>query len=476
MIHTTLETIARVVGGEVVGNPKLAIIGAEFDSRRVKPGNLFCALAGAATHGHVFVPAVKTAGAAAALVEDITVLTGANISGVVVPDSLIAMQKLAAWWREDVGVPVLAITGSVGKTTTKEIAAAILSTIGKGTFSQASFNNHVGVPYTLLQVARDDAWAVVEIGMNHRGEIAPLSRLAAPNVAVITMIAPAHIGNLGSLETIAQEKLDIAAGLKPGGTLVLNSDCELLAAPQLPQNLPEISRVYFGASDQSATNEMIVSSSSPTSDGIALELQVRCSSAGNSWSDRRLSLRAPLFGTHHATNVAAALIGSLRLVGACQKSLACEQVTAAIEAFQVPEKRFVRVFAKSGGEIFDDSYNANPTSMRAFFEATKPFYATKQRWGIVLGEMRELGDFSSQYHREVAEMVLSLKPPFVIAVGEDGAKVYETVLAPALGARFARSANSVAAVAELAGRAFDVLLVKGARGVRLERLVQAIAR
>ncbi len=470
VIQISLGKVAEVVGGQLVGGSAAATLevhGAEFDSRRVVAGQLFFALAGASTHGQSFVSAVKKQGAVAALVEDATFLTSADIPGIVVKDSVSAMQQLAAWWRKEVGLPVLAITGSVGKTTTKEIAAAILGTLGPGTFSTASFNNHVGVPYTLLQISKGDKWAVVEIGMNHRGEVAPLSRIAAPNVALVTYIAPAHIGNLGSLRAITQEKLDIAAGLATDGTLVLNSDCELLLDSDLLAAVqPQPSKtVYFGSQATCTTGNQILTldAAVATADGIDLKFH---------YDAKAFVCSAPLFGLHHANNVAAALCGALALCPAINLA----QAAKCIAEFQVPEKRFVRLKAKNGGgEIFDDSYNANPASMRAFFEATKPFYSQAKTWGVVLGEMRELGGFEAQYHQEIAEFVAELKPAFVVAVGEAGALDYERVLGSVSGIDFVRVANSIDAINALKTRPFEVLLVKGARGVKLEKLVEAIA-
>jgi len=485
LIQITLVKLAEIVAGELISAPgvdvsTVEICGAEFDSRRVKKRQLFIALGGAATHGHKFLGQIKNL-CSAALVEDAQVLRDNGISGVVVKNSLIAMQTLSAWWRQTVALPVLAITGSVGKTTTKEIAAAILSTLGRGTSSEASFNNHVGVPYTLLQIARDDAWAVIEIGMNHRFEIAPLSKLAAPNVALVTTIAPAHIGNLGSLRAIAEEKLDIAAGLQKNGTLLLNSDSELLCDPLLTRELgSKLAAIpaklsYFGTITPTAKPDMLdlkIESVSPTAEGIAVNLTV-C--AADSRSKEKLALQAPLFGIHHATNIAAALAGALRL---CPK-LNLTAAAQAVALFQVPEKRFVRLKVLSNGaEIFDDSYNANPASMRAFFAATQPFYAGK-KWGVVLGEMRELGDFEAQYHREIAQFVIDLRPNFVIAVGVQGALVYEETFAPQKAVKFVRAADSTLAINALSEISndipdFEVLVVKGARGVELEKFVKGI--
>lgn len=485
MIQISLEKLAEIVAGQIIGDcdaAALKITGAEFDSRRVVSGQIFLALAGKATHGHAFVNSVKARGAVAALVEDARCLVSANIPGVVVNDSLLAMQQLAAWWRKETGVPVLAITGSVGKTTTKEIAAAVLGTLGPGTFSQASFNNHVGVPYTLLQISRKDKWAVIEIGMNHRGEIAPLSRITAPNVAVVTFIAPAHIGNLGSLRAIAQEKLDIAAGLASDGVLVLNSDSELLSDAELLADINpkphEI--VYFGSRGQAQTPapSLVIESFSANSNGLAVSFsrsgffsRPGLSRSGIPQPGKRIECSAPLFGAHHVNNVAAALLGASKLA----PKLNLEKVTTAIAGFQVPEQRFIRLKALEGeGEIFDDSYNANPASMRAFFEATKPFCQTCQRWGVVLGEMRELGDFEEQYHREVADLVAQLSPTFVVAVGDMGAVVYEQILRSVKDLDFQRVSNANAAIEALKSRPFEVLLVKGARGLKLEILVRAL--
>ncbi|MCB0311446.1 MAG: UDP-N-acetylmuramoyl-tripeptide--D-alanyl-D-alanine ligase, partial [Bdellovibrionales bacterium] len=233
MIAISLETLLKVTGGETLANKeRLSFRGIEYDSRQIKGGELFVALKGETTHGHQFVRAALDQGAALCLVEEREIFAGQPESSrlVFVPDTLQAFWTLASYWRDKLGTPIAAVTGSVGKTTVKEIAACILLKHSRGAYSRKSFNNQVGVPYSLCALAPEHQWGVLELGMNHPGEIKLLSKIVKPDVAVVTAIAPAHMEFFNSLADIADAKLEILEGLRAGGTLVVNGDDPELVA------------------------------------------------------------------------------------------------------------------------------------------------------------------------------------------------------------------------------------------------------
>lgn len=460
-LSITRETLLEVIGGTSSGNGKgIASRGVEFDSREVKGGELFVALKGEKTHGHEFLKIAYERGASLFLVESAEVAAGLPEPerGVVTSDSLEAFTKLARWWRSELKTPVLAVTGSVGKTTVKEMAASILLQSGTGAYSLKSFNNHVGVPYSLCRIGREHGWAVIEAGMNHAGELARLSACALPNVALITKIAPAHIEFFKDIHAIADAKFEIVRGLADSGSLILNADDEVLVQAALRHPLsPTQKLLRFGSA-----NECDASISACTSlgmDGITFELKLLGETA---------KVRMSIPGLHNCLNAAGAALAAKTLI----PSLSMAQVIKGLESFKAPLMRLNITEISGSRKIVDDSYNANPASMQSLLSIAAELQQQGTRLGLILGDMRELGPRSEQYHRELGLLVAELKPNFIIGVGDYARLYLEPAKSQGVSAFHAESP-------ELAGQLalkmeFDTLLIKASRGVGLERSVKTI--
>ena len=369
----TLKQAALWCGGTVLPEyENIAFRGAENDSRKILPGQLFVALK-AARDGHDFIGKALEAGAAAALGE--RQLPGMPM--IVVPDSLSALREIAAGWRSTLtGTRFIGLTGSVGKTTTKEMTAAACAAVYKTQWTQQNFNNEIGVPRTLLDLEPNTELAVVEMGMNHAGELSRLTRLARPDIAVITNVGTMHIENLGSREAICRAKLEILEGLAPDGVAVLHGDEPLLRA-----NAPACRTLWFGLD---ANNDLRAE-------------DVRLTPTGSCFTAVGFGLRVPVTlpapGEHNVVNALAAL-----LAAHCA-GVPLETAARALGNFVNTGDR-LRTYQQAGYTVVADCYNAGPESMRAAFHVLREI-PTQGRRIAVLGDMLELGDFAPAAHRTV---------------------------------------------------------------------------
>lgn len=461
MISLSREDLLKVVGGWGNGSSeKLSFSGVEFDSRQIKGGELFVALKGEKAHGHEYLAEAYRRGAALFLVEDPALKESFAEPQrlIIVDDTLKAFSVLASWWRHELNLPVLAITGSVGKTTVKEMAAGLLLKHSPGTFSLRSHNNHVGVPYTLCRLSSTHKWAVVEMGMNHAGEIRELSRIVEPDVGVITAIAPAHIEFLGSLEAIADAKFEILQGLRKGGSLVLEARSEqirLALSRHDPQNLLNVRS--FGSDEGAEVRVQDVRSMGL--DGIAFRLILE---------GRELEIEMSVPGAHNALNAACAVLAARSLM----PDLSPEQIERGLKEFRAPLMRMNLKEMPDGRQLIDDSYNANPASMRASLELAGQMARAGKKVGLILGDMLELGAHAAQYHAEIGELAARSGPAFVIGVGQHS----ETLLAESrtLGIPVFAAVSPEAAAHTARKLEFDVLLVKASRGVALDQAVNIL--
>ncbi len=457
MISLTRDKLAEIVGGKVVASgERINFSGAEYDSRQIKGGELFVALRGEKVHGEAFVEEVLARGAAVCLVENASLLQSCSFPEriVQVPDTLLAFQNLAAWWRKELKLPVAAITGSVGKTTVKELCAAILLIASRGCYSLKSHNNHVGVPYTILRADAQDAWLLLELGMNHAGELRRLTKISAPDVSAITMIAPAHLEYFESIEAIADAKFEIFEGLGTSGVAVLNAED--------PQILTALTRHPLGAKlvrygSRSGLDAQLFSVESLGFDGLKLRFSI---------GRDIIEAQSTLIGKHNALNIVCAALVAKTLV----PGLRVDQISQGIANFRAPLMRLDKKVLKDGRVIIDDCYNANPASMRASIEFLGELRSAGKSVGMILGDMLELGQRSRELHGEIGQCAVGVKPGFLVTVGESSREIYEA----------ARTANVKAfqadtpeAAAEIARKIpVDVLLVKGSRGMGLDRAVK----
>ncbi|HEY4174868.1 MAG TPA: UDP-N-acetylmuramoyl-tripeptide--D-alanyl-D-alanine ligase, partial [Rhodopila sp.] len=382
----TAHELLEATGG-VLSAPFEAI-GVSIDTRTLAAGDLFVALVGEGRDGHNFVADALAKGAAGAMVHDDAAPAGPVLR---VDDTLAALARLGAFARTrfgDSGGRLVAVTGSVGKTTTKEMLRGALSAFGTTHAAAASYNNHWGLPLTLARTPRDAQFSVAEIGMNHAGEIAPLARLARPHVAVITTIAKAHIGYLGSIEAIADEKASITDGLEPDGIAVL------------PADSPQLDRLRAGAGDAIVLTfgtdpaaDVRLTGHEPDADGSLIHLDI----VGYQTS---LRLNAP--GQHMAMNAVATL--------AVVTALGLDPTKAidALAAFAPLAGRGARRrIAVGGGSalLLDESYNGNPASLRATLDVLR--LQPVRRRIAVLGDMLELGDEGPAEHVGLADSVIA---------------------------------------------------------------------
>jgi UDP-N-acetylmuramoyl-tripeptide--D-alanyl-D-alanine ligase len=426
-------------------------VGVSIDTRTLQVGEMFIALLGEGRDGHAFVADAAARGGAGAMVHDAVGVTGPAL--LQVDDTLAALTRLGGFARDRFAGRVVAITGSVGKTTTKEMLRVGLSAYGPTHAAAASYNNHWGVPLTLARTPREAAFAVLEIGMNHPGEIAPLSRLAQPDVAVITTVAKAHVGHLGSIEAIADEKASILHGLAPGGSAVLPAD-----SPWLPRlrSLAGGARVLTFGTDCTADARLL--RVQPDAEGSVIGINV----AGHTVTFR---LSAP--GSHMAMN-AAAMLAAVAALG-----LDPNGAVAALEAFRPLAGRGARrTIMLAGGPalLLDESYNANGASALSALEVLR--LQSGGRRIAVLGDMLELGAEGQTEHGALAAPVADAAD-LVFTCGPLMAGLFGKLPGRLRGAH-AADAGMLAPIVARAIRSGDVILVKGSLGSGMKRVIEAI--
>lgn len=441
----TLDQIAAITGGrwlKAPGSSDRPPLGAALDTREIKPGMLFAAFRGEKTDGHAHIPEAALNGAAMAVATDPhAVPPGINIPVLVVPDATRALADMARFWRDAVpGLRVIGITGSNGKTTTCRLMQAAACGSGglRGTSPAKSFNNELGVPITLLNARPDDQVLICEIGMSTPGEIAARCTLARPDAAIITTVAEAHFGGLGSLEAIAAEKASIAAAVPSGGIVVVPQGLSVLDAALAATGTPaRIVRV------------------GPTSDARLSEIRPGIDQTRFMLDDR--SYQIPLPGAHNASNAALAVVVA-RWLGVPDDAIARGLAAATPAPMRLQR---VTIATDPAITLINDAYNANPGSMRAALAVLADFPALGRRVAV-LGDMLELGQISGRAHRDTlaaarsVDLVLTVGPAFAAADAEH--------------AEPDASDEAIDRVAA-AIRPGDTVLVKGSRGMRLERLV-----
>jgi UDP-N-acetylmuramoyl-tripeptide--D-alanyl-D-alanine ligase len=452
MNRLSIFQIAKFAEGSLSsGDRTVAIDKIGTDSRTLKRGELFVALRGENFDGHNFVESAAKAGAAGAIVEpNWNGNVPENFALIKTKDTLVAYQKLAGNYRKSLSLKVVAITGSNGKTSTKDFAAAVLARRLRVTKTEGNFNNHVGLPRTILEATAQDEVAVWEIGMNHPGEVAALSKLAAPDIAIITNIGIAHIEFMGSREAIAAEKGALAEAVGAQGTVILNADDSLTKSMATRTR----AKVILAGTTDGTIRAGEISQSGSGTDFTILEGAHRC----------RAQLPVP--GLHMVQNallaVAAGRVFGLSLEE-CADGLASAPLTKA--RLQIKEIR--------GVQFIDDSYNANPDSMKAALRTLMELDTDGKRIAV-LGEMGELGSESEPGHREVGETAATFGVDQLIAIG-DMAKVIAQA-ARAAGLRKTSAVRSTNEAAQLLGeiaKPGDLVLVKGSRATRTERVIES---
>ncbi|WP_265501382.1 UDP-N-acetylmuramoyl-tripeptide--D-alanyl-D-alanine ligase [Paracoccus beibuensis] len=443
----TAAEAAAATGGRAQGDWQAH--GVSIDTRTIQPGDLFVALA-AARDGHDFVAQALEKGAAAAMVSRIPEGVASDAPLLIVPDVLRALEDLGRAGRARTQARVIAITGSVGKTSTKDMARTALAGQGNIHAAEASYNNHWGVPLTLARMPADTDFAIIEIGMNHPGEIAPLSRLTRPHVAMITTVAAAHLEAFGALEGIAHEKGAIFEGLQPVGHAIIPED---LPVTQILRDCADrAGAVVIGFGEHGMARPL---RTDVADDVLACRARITGDSVGFTLATT---------GRHFAMNA----VGVLAALAAAGADLA--QAAAALSAWQPPAGRGA-VEDLAGIRLIDDAYNANPTSLAAGLATLVGLEG--QRHVAILGDMLELGPDEDRMHRDIADDPAMAKVDLVHAAGPRMRHLYDA-LPPARRGLWAEQAADLAGQVQQLVAPGDVVLVKGSKSSRISLVVQAL--
>ncbi|MAJ91451.1 MAG: UDP-N-acetylmuramoyl-tripeptide--D-alanyl-D-alanine ligase [Legionellales bacterium] len=377
MISMLLSEAAKAVGSPLT-EKDATFSGCSTDSRTIKKGNLFIALKGEYFDGHEYISVAEKNGASSLIIDHEVSNTKPFIK---VKDTRVAMGLLAKCWREKITIPLIAITGSNGKTTVKEMVTSILSTISKVHSTSDNLNNDIGVPKTLFGLNKDHRYGVIEMGANHLGEIGWLSKITSPNIAVITQCAPAHLEGFKNIESIAKAKAEIYTGLQSSGIAVINADDAY--ADFWKNSCKKIKQVTFGIESESADIR---------AKNIKLSANKLFISFSLITNDDSIQISLPLIGHHNVMNALAA--------AACCSSLniSLQTIKKGLESVRPIKGRLEIKTGKNKSRIIDDTYNANPTSLDAGIKTLCNFQGTRF---IVLGDMGELGEKAVKFHEDV---------------------------------------------------------------------------
>jgi UDP-N-acetylmuramoyl-tripeptide--D-alanyl-D-alanine ligase len=453
-----VNDIVDATSGELIQRGTFeSCTGVAIDSRAMNEGDLFVAIHGLHFDGHDFIPRAIEKGARAVVVSQ-DVEAPPEVSIIRVGDAQLALGELASWWRERFSIPCVAITGSNGKSTTKEMTASIVGSMGQVLKTEGNYNNLIGLPLTVLRWRDHHDVAVLEMGMNAPGEISTLTAIARPDVGVVTNVTAAHLEKLRSVEQVARAKSELFEAMEECGIAVVNDEDQWVRAMGQRFSGKAIS---FGMRDDSTVQFRHM-----VSEGLdSTELTLRIGS-----EERTIHLPVP--GAHNVMNALAAFAVGHAL------GLELDTMIDCFNRFKPMSMRFECVQLTNGVRLVNDSYNANPQSMRAAFR-TVGSAKRAGRFVAVLGDMFELGEQAAELHREVGEAAAQAGVSKLFIIGEHASDV-------ARGAERGGLNNSHVSVVEDMDRlapmvvedmkAGDVVLVKGSRGMKMERLVEYVKR
>ncbi len=459
----TSTAMAQAMGASIHGALPEMVSGLSIDSRTVAPGEAYFAIKGDVHDGHDFVAAALKAGAALAVVEATQREKFASDAPLlVVEDVLAGLVDLARAARARLGAQVIAVTGSVGKTSTKEALRRVLGAQGPTHASAASFNNHWGVPLSLARCPASVRFAIFEIGMNHAGEIEPLVRLVRPQVAIITTVEPVHLEFFSGIEAIADAKAEILAGLEPGGAVVLNRDNSQFARLFRRAKKLGISRIVsFGANKKSEARLLDVA------------LHADCSAVHANILGHDVTYKLGIPGRHMAMN-SLAVLAAASLAGA-DLALAALSLSQVEPAAGRGVRRALEV-ASGAATLIDESYNANPASMAAALNVLgRAAIGPHGRRIAMLGDMLELGPTGPALHRGLVEAIKANHIDLVYCCGPLMRNLWDALSTGKRGG-YAESAASLEAQAVAAIRAGDAIMVKGSLGSKMKTIVNALEK
>ncbi len=455
-----LEELKRALHPELKTELNNQLIGSiEIDSRLVKNGSLFVAIRGDNFDGHDFVEQAVASGAIALMVDRNIPLSeqikAKNVTVMKVDDCVLALGELARFYRSRFvsGTHLIAVTGSNGKTTVREMIYHILSKYQKGSRSVKNYNNFIGLPLSIFNIESDHQFAVIEAGTNAPGEIAHLSRIAQPDVAVITSIGPSHLEGLGDIDGVSVEKASIVAGLKKHGMVICNNE-----------HKPTLNKL------KSTGNNVVTFGLDEKCDVSAHSLE-RGERGYNFITNDKVSVNLAVPGLHNVKNALAALAAVRRL------GITSQQMAQAIESFHAYEGRMQYKYFETI-TVIDDTYNANPASMQAALEELQKCRCDNRRV-LVCGDMGELGPASEEYHRQLGRQVAKSNIDLLLAVGPMAALTAKAALDAGMGwSQIQRAINSkrMARLIKPILLDGDVILVKGSRSMQMENIIVSLGR
>ncbi|MBR5155464.1 MAG: UDP-N-acetylmuramoyl-tripeptide--D-alanyl-D-alanine ligase [Clostridia bacterium] len=457
----TLKQVAAACGGTFCGpNDELLITDVVTDSRKISEGSVFVALKGEKFDGHNFVKQSYDLGAICCVVNSDFENTQ-GLSVIMVEDTYAALRDIASYYRTRFSLPSVAITGSVGKTSTKDMVAEVLNQHYKVLKTDGNFNNEIGLPLTAFRLSQKDEIAVFEMGMSAFGEISRLSKIALPETAIITNIGFSHIEHLGSQENILKAKLEILDGMSPGGTVILNADDEFLNGAI--DNIP-FETLSYGIENKNA--DMVAYNIKKSSEGTEFDVKVEA----EEW---HISVNVP--GLHHVYNALSAILTGLLY------NMPMEEIVEGIATFR-PSGMRQNAIELSDKVIVKDCYNASPTSMKSGLEVlsvTPPKNSEiSSRRVAVLGDMLELGDYAEEAHRQVGRLCCEYELGCLIAIGPNAKFVVEGAIECGFNSSelyvFYDNNTAKEHINEIL-KPNDVVLFKGSRGMRLEEIADFVA-
>lgn len=451
------ELLAGISGRLIRGDLGRKATGISTDTRTLKAGELFVALKGPNFDGHQYVPQAFEKGAVAALISEPREMGAIpQERGIIqVNDTLVALGDLSGLWRGKFSATVIGISGSNGKTTTKEMLAVILDQEGLTLKNPGNMNNAIGLPLSLFSLNEAHRFAVMEMGMNHLGEIARLCQIARPSVGILTNIGPAHLEGLGSLTMIAKAKGELFEALEVNHWAVVNYDDPRIR--DLARSCPA-KKITFGLDPGAEVRAEWIAL---TTQGIRFRILFQA---------EKEEIVLPISGEHNISNALGAAAAALAL------NLSLEKIRAGLEGFKLPEHRLQLKKGLKGVQLIDDSYNANPASLKA---ALNTFQSLRQgkRGGLILGDMLELGAQASEAHKEIGRVIGKMGVDYLLTLGPLSQEMAAEALKGSQPPQKAFGAGSHQEIVDRLGdllQAGDVILIKGSHGMDMEAVVRAL--
>lgn len=454
----TVTGLRNITGGRLLSGPSERVLsgGICTDSRKVAPHSVFFALSGEKFDGNQFAAEASRKGASAVVVSTPVADADASCAVILVPDVLTALQKTAMWWRERLtGLIVVGITGSSGKTSTKDLVKSVLARSFRVTATQGNLNNHIGLPLSVLKAEPSDQVAVWEMGMNHAGELAPLCEIAKPRIGIISSIGSAHIEFLGSREAIAEEKCTLPRSLPEDGSMIYPADCEFAA---LIEQSTKARHIPVGIGQGMVRADNLIADEKGTT--FSLVIEDFCN----------LPVRLPLHGRHMVSNALLAAAAGWVM------GMKAEDIAHGLETAELTGGR-LNCYTRNGIGVVDDSYNANPESMVAALETVGSMICPGRKWAV-LGKMGELGGFASEAHNRAGKVAFDSGFDAIVSVGPGAAGITDAAKAKdAASARIVRhfdSKDEASAWLRNEVQPGDLVLFKGSRSAGMDEIINTI--